>query len=297
MSDYNKEYYNSNKKTQEYNTGSYSQNQYSQGSSYYYNKNNNKYDSGNENFYNDNFQGNLQDNNRQNEHRMPNKNNNFQNKNNKPVPVSHMIKNTGFKRSAYCNTNVENINFSTSVPDYSERYTQDINLIDPNYSKTPEVLTWHNRYDKSMNSENKRDYLKKREDDDQEFLNEHYKKLENKEKSLMNNPNNTVSEEQIFIYDDKYEIVSLKQEEEESSLFSKIKGLKNILKENLETMRFTTLTKIQKAVIPFINDGYDIMGCAKTGSGKTVAFILPTINKMLVSGPPDKPLNFSKFLK
>ena len=52
-------------------------------------------------------------------------------------------------------------------------------------------------------------------------------------------------------------------------------------------MHFAKMTPIQKAVIGFIMKGSDVMGCAQTGSGKTIAFLLPIINKMLKQGPPD----------
>ncbi len=59
------------------------------------------------------------------------------------------------------------------------------------------------------------------------------------------------------------------------------------IKANLKKMLFTKMTPIQEAVIPHLSDGYDVMGCSQTGSGKTAAFLLPIINKMLKEGPPD----------
>ena len=55
---------------------------------------------------------------------------------------------------------------------------------------------------------------------------------------------------------------------------------------NIDKMTFEKFTPIQKTVIPLITDGYDIMGCSKTGSGKTAAFGIPIINLMLLRGPP-----------
>jgi len=44
---------------------------------------------------------------------------------------------------------------------------------------------------------------------------------------------------------------------------------------------WTTPTPIQAGVIPFALKGTDILGCAQTGSGKTAAFALPILNRLL----------------
>jgi ATP-dependent RNA helicase DDX49/DBP8 len=38
---------------------------------------------------------------------------------------------------------------------------------------------------------------------------------------------------------------------------------------------------VQKAVIPAILKGQDCIGVAKTGSGKTAAFVLPVIHRLV----------------
>lgn len=63
--------------------------------------------------------------------------------------------------------------------------------------------------------------------------------------------------------------------------FDTIPKLENSLKRNLKKMGFDLMTPIQKSVVSYILEGRDVIGCARTGSGKTVAFLLPIINKML----------------
>lgn len=49
----------------------------------------------------------------------------------------------------------------------------------------------------------------------------------------------------------------------------------------LEAMGFAEATPIQSQSIPLILEGKDLMGIAQTGTGKTAAFLLPTIDKIL----------------
>ena len=53
------------------------------------------------------------------------------------------------------------------------------------------------------------------------------------------------------------------------------------LQEGLESMRFDNPTPIQELAIPVILNHKDLIACAQTGTGKTAAFILPILNKMV----------------
>ena len=54
------------------------------------------------------------------------------------------------------------------------------------------------------------------------------------------------------------------------------------------------MTPIQQSTIPFALEGKDVIGCAETGSGKTIAFLAPIINSMLNSGPPSSDINIPR---
>ncbi len=55
----------------------------------------------------------------------------------------------------------------------------------------------------------------------------------------------------------------------------------------IESCGFTTPTAIQKEAIPHVLGGRDIMGLAQTGTGKTAAFVLPLLQR-LMTGPRKK---------
>jgi ATP-dependent RNA helicase DDX3X len=65
--------------------------------------------------------------------------------------------------------------------------------------------------------------------------------------------------------------------------------LHHMLIDNVDRCRYTRPTPVQKHSIPIILTGRDLMSCAQTGSGKTAAFLLPTIDLMLREGPPELP--------
>ncbi|MDR2430084.1 MAG: DEAD/DEAH box helicase [Puniceicoccales bacterium] len=64
-----------------------------------------------------------------------------------------------------------------------------------------------------------------------------------------------------------------------SSTFQEL-GLSAPILRALETCGYTTPTPIQQQAIPLILQGRDIIGAAQTGTGKTAAFALPTLQRL-----------------
>jgi ATP-dependent RNA helicase RhlE len=67
---------------------------------------------------------------------------------------------------------------------------------------------------------------------------------------------------------------------EPSLKFSSV-GLSPLLQRAVADQGYTTMTPIQAKAIPLVLAGRDIMGAAQTGTGKTAAFSLPLLHKML----------------
>ena len=63
--------------------------------------------------------------------------------------------------------------------------------------------------------------------------------------------------------------------------------LEDEILDGLEDMNFHEMTPVQEHTIPVILEGRDIIGCAQTGTGKTAAYTLPLLNKLLLEGNPD----------
>ncbi|MDW3193514.1 MAG: DEAD/DEAH box helicase [Cytophagales bacterium] len=64
-------------------------------------------------------------------------------------------------------------------------------------------------------------------------------------------------------------------------------GLDDRLVDGINAIGFTEATPIQQKAIPKIIDGKDIIASAQTGTGKTAAFLLPLIHKIISEGDSD----------
>ena len=59
--------------------------------------------------------------------------------------------------------------------------------------------------------------------------------------------------------------------------------IENSLKGSIDRMKFKEPTPIQSQAIPLALEGKDILGTAQTGTGKTLAFSIPLINKLILN--------------
>lgn len=74
--------------------------------------------------------------------------------------------------------------------------------------------------------------------------------------------------------------VSSQEEYQVQNAFSDF-NISEALQKNIQRRGYTTPTPIQDQIIPHILEGRDAVGIANTGTGKTAAFLLPLLNKVL----------------
>jgi len=60
-------------------------------------------------------------------------------------------------------------------------------------------------------------------------------------------------------------------------------GLDPRLLEGIRDLGYVETRPVQSAVIPLALEGADLMACAETGTGKTAAFVVPTLQRLLTS--------------
>lgn len=73
--------------------------------------------------------------------------------------------------------------------------------------------------------------------------------------------------------------VRLPQTEGELQKFSQLNLSEKTMK-GIEDMGFETMTEIQQRTIPPLLAGRDVLGAAKTGSGKTLSFLIPAVEML-----------------
>lgn len=68
-----------------------------------------------------------------------------------------------------------------------------------------------------------------------------------------------------------------------------------LLLENIQRLRFTKPTPVQKYSVPIVVAGRDLMACAQTGSGKTGGFLFPVLLQQYTYGPAPVPPSVTPF--
>uniref|UniRef100_A0A8R1Z5A8 RNA helicase n=1 Tax=Pristionchus pacificus TaxID=54126 RepID=A0A8R1Z5A8_PRIPA len=59
-------------------------------------------------------------------------------------------------------------------------------------------------------------------------------------------------------------------------------GLSSWISDQLKELNITKSTPVQEHCIPKVLEGSDVLGCAKTGTGKTMAFALPILHQLSI---------------
>ena len=68
-------------------------------------------------------------------------------------------------------------------------------------------------------------------------------------------------------------------------------GFDERLMEGIDAINYETATPVQEKVIPLVIAGKDIIASAQTGTGKTAAYLLPIIHKIISENQDDHSIN------
>ncbi len=82
--------------------------------------------------------------------------------------------------------------------------------------------------------------------------------------------------------------------QKEDNTFANL-GLETRLLQGITKQNFHTPTPVQSRAIPLALEGRDVLARAKTGSGKTAAYLLPILNSILKRNQVSKAGDLAKF--
>ena len=69
-------------------------------------------------------------------------------------------------------------------------------------------------------------------------------------------------------------------------------GLTDPILKGIASQNYDKPTPIQNAVIPKFLNNHDIVGIAQTGTGKTAAFVLPILERLIKKSKKNSPKSF-----
>jgi ATP-dependent RNA helicase DDX3X len=114
-------------------------------------------------------------------------------------------------------------------------------------------------------------------DEAKNYINEYLLSINSENNNKINiknlNKNNLI----LNIYDSKGNLIK----ENKYKKFKDIQNIPKILYDNLKLLNYKEMTNIQRLAIPNILKKYDLVGCAQTGSGKTLSYLLPIFIDLL----------------
>ncbi|KAL0096715.1 P-loop containing nucleoside triphosphate hydrolase protein [Phycomyces blakesleeanus] len=95
------------------------------------------------------------------------------------------------------------------------------------------------------------------------------------------------SENQTSLDFSKYESIPIRVERGEAPrpiVTFDAADLHPVMKDNVRLLGYAKPTPVQTYSIPIVTSGKDLMACAQTGSGKTAAFLIPTLSNLFKHG-------------
>ena len=149
-------------------------------------------------------------------------------------------------------------------------------------NKKESEMTWFNRDGRKEKDEYAENNIKK-------LLVEHEKLIKRKESDKISELESlefqmyyvkvTTNEEPKLLHDQKRPRIR----------FENLNKVPEQLRQNINQLQYDYLTPIQRAIMPYIQVGKDIVCVAETGSGKTLSYLFPIIGQMLIEGVPKNP--------
>ena len=154
------------------------------------------------------------------------------------------------------------------------------------FKENPNVTEWYYRYGRPG-------FIRSSIlEEDEVLFQEHIENLKQKQRFDFDN----LSHETIKIFYQEEEISTTTNTNDNNittaDSFHKLNIAQQIMN-NLVKMQYDLMTPIQKYIIPYVLNKKDCLGCAQTGSGKTIAFLVPIVSLMLKEGCPKDKMQYN----
>mmetsp|Transcript_27761 Transcript_27761/g.28913 ORF Transcript_27761/g.28913 Transcript_27761/m.28913 type:complete len:630 (+) Transcript_27761:17-1906(+) len=207
-------------------------------------------------------------------------NDNFYNRNRSDSSYNGSNQDNNYSRNRYNNSEGDYQNRPTPIlrSRYQNQHSGGRDNFVKSFANVQPSTNWGQRYDRKeklcLTMWKKGKYLVEKQ---QKTMSE----MSEEEKSLMFNQEN-LDKLNVYYQDNQIDDnTSVDNNKVEDFKFKKL------LEENLKGLGIEKLSAIQQKVVPLIQQKIDLIGCAETGSGKTLGFLLPIIDDLIHFGPPE----------